>query len=288
MTTQLDTARKEPVTTATQNRPATEPVTFLELEITRDCTLRCSHCYSNSGPTAGNGTMTTADWTAVIKEAAEHPTIDTVQFIGGEPTRHSSFANLAFYALLLDLNVAVFTNLVSVTEQQWRLFTKPRVQVSTSWYSTDPAQHDTITGQPGSFDLTWSNIYAARRLGIELKVGIVKVLDDQDIDGAERMLAELGITDITRDHARPVGRAAHRRPATSKDLCGRCGRGRAAIDTTGRLMPCVLGRHHSIGNVREAPLAELLDRPEWADLVSSIHGTGRCAPADSNDCNPAL
>src|SRR5690606_30703126 len=225
---------------------------------------------------------------SVIEQAAEHPTIKTVQFIGGEPTRHRAFANLALYARLLTLQVAVFTNLVSVTEQHWRVFTKSGVHVSTSWYSADPAEHDQITGRPGSFDLTWSNICAARRLGIELKVGLVKVLGEQDIDGAERMLAELGITDITRDRARPVGRAAHRRPATSKDLCGRCGRGRAAIDTTGRLMPCVLGRRHSIGNVREAPLAELLDRPEWADLVSSIHGTGRCAPADSNDCNPAL
>ena len=276
-------------TTSTATRHAVEPVTFLELEITRDCTLVCSHCYSNSGPAAGNGPMTTADWMSVIEQAAEHPTIKTVQFIGGEPTRHRAFANLALYARLLTLQVAVFTNLVSVTEQHWRVFTKSGVHVSTSWYSADPAEHDQITGQPGSFDMTWSNICAARRLGLKLRVGLVQVLDGQDIDGAERMLRELGITNITRDKARPVGRAAARgAAATDTDLCSKCGRGRAAIDTAGRLMPCVLGRHHCAGDVRETPLAELLNRREWAEMVDSIHGHGSCAPADSNDCNPAV
>ncbi|WP_329520423.1 radical SAM protein [Spirillospora sp. NBC_01491] len=76
-----------------------EPVAFLELEITRRCTAACLHCYSNSGPAGGTGTMTPADWTRVIEQAAAHPAIDTVQFIGGEPTLHPAFAELARFAL---------------------------------------------------------------------------------------------------------------------------------------------------------------------------------------------
>ncbi|MDL4773618.1 SPASM domain-containing protein [Actinomadura xylanilytica] len=73
------------------------------------------------------------------------------------------------------------------------------------------------------------------------------------------------------------------------DLCGSCGRGRAAIDTSGRLMPCVLGRAFDAGNVRDAPLAELLAADRWSEVVASIPGkAGRCGPADSNDCDPAI
>lgn len=266
-----------------------EPVGFLELEITRDCTLRCTHCYSNSGPAAGTGAMTAGDWRSVIEQAAAHPAIETVQFIGGEPTDHADFLALARHALARGLQVAVFSNLYRTDADLWELFTDRRVKLSTSWYSADPAEHERITGRPGSFEATWSNIRAARRLGIRLKVALVGVLDGQDLAGAEAMLAGLGVTTITRDTARPVGRAAPRGVATTDDdLCGMCGRGRAAIDTDGRLMPCVLGRHRSAGNVRETPLAELLDAGAWRAMVDSIHGHGMCPPADSNDCNPAL
>lgn len=277
--------------TITEPVPPTmfEPVKFLELEITRSCQLRCGHCYSNSGPAAGTGAMTLADWMHLIEQAAAHPSIETVQFIGGEPLDHPAFAELAEYALLHGLKVAVFTNLYQVSERSWSVLARDGVRVSTSWYSADRAQHDAITGQPGSFDATWANIAAARGRGIALKVGMVRVLDGQDLDGGAEMLGVLGITNITRDDARPVGRAAPRGTTTTDaDLCQRCGKGRAAIDTDGRLMPCVLGRHHSAGNVRDVPLADLLTGAEWEEIVRSIDGSGLCAPADSNDCNPAV
>ncbi|WP_344903044.1 SPASM domain-containing protein [Actinomadura meridiana] len=122
---------------------------------------------------------------------------------------------------------------------------------------------------------------------------MIEVLSDQDLTGGVEMLTMLGITDITRDHTRPVGRASRRgSPATGGDLCGRCGDGRAAIDTHGRLMPCVLGRGFDAGNVTETPLAELLDGAAWRRIVARIPrraGAGHgCNPnSDGNDCSPA-
>ncbi|WP_433227573.1 radical SAM/SPASM domain-containing protein [Actinomadura formosensis] len=273
------------ITVPTSPQPASEPVTFLELEITRACELRCSHCYSNSGPAAGTGAMTLADWMHIIEQAAGHPDITTVQFIGGDPLDHPAFAELVEYALLHGLRVAVFTNLYRVSDRHWGVLARKGVRVSTSWYSADRTQHDSITGVRGSFDATWANIAAARRMGIEVKVGMVQVIEGQDVEGGAELLKVLGVTDISLDRARPVGRAAPRGvAATDDDLCGR---GRAAIDTDGRLMPCVLGRHHSAGDVREVPLADLLDSPGWKGMVSSIHGHGSCTPADSNDCDPS-
>lgn len=94
------------------------PVTFLWLELTGKCQLECVHCYAESSPTGTHGTMTAADWRRVIAEAASMG-VRTVQFIGGEPTLHPSLAELIDYALLRDLGVEVFTDLVHVTETLW-------------------------------------------------------------------------------------------------------------------------------------------------------------------------
>lgn len=56
-------------TTAGQAAGSAIP-SFLELEITQFCQLQCAHCYSDSGPAGGRGTMTAVDWERVIDQAA--------------------------------------------------------------------------------------------------------------------------------------------------------------------------------------------------------------------------
>ncbi|MGQ4381207.1 radical SAM protein [Streptomyces sp. SAS_267] len=58
------------------------------------CQLTCpSHCYAQAGPARGHGRRTARDWRRIIDEAAVLGTT-AVQFIGGEPTLHSDFAEL--------------------------------------------------------------------------------------------------------------------------------------------------------------------------------------------------
>jgi MoaA/NifB/PqqE/SkfB family radical SAM enzyme len=52
------------------------------LEVTQFCQLRCTHCYSKSGPDGGRGTMTPGDWERLMGQAAAL-SVETVQFIGG-------------------------------------------------------------------------------------------------------------------------------------------------------------------------------------------------------------
>jgi sulfatase maturation enzyme AslB (radical SAM superfamily) len=101
----------------------------------------------------------------------------------------------------------------------------------------------------------------------------------------------LGVNDINTDHARPVGRAApddyQTRPT---DLCGNCGRGRAAVLGNGDVSLCVLGRSLVAGNLRTTPLAQILTGPRWAELVATVPAKDSCAsctPGDSNDCDPS-
>lgn len=64
-------------------------VSFLELEITGKCSLRCAHCYAESSPHGDHSVMTASDWERVIDDARTAG-VTTVQFIGGEPTLHPS------------------------------------------------------------------------------------------------------------------------------------------------------------------------------------------------------
>ncbi|MFF7098474.1 radical SAM protein [Streptomyces rubradiris] len=82
---------------------------FVSLELTQRCQFTCpQHCYAESGPTQGHGSMTDDDWRRVIDEAVALGT-DTVQFIGGEPTLHPSFTGLVHYALAHGLRVRVYS-----------------------------------------------------------------------------------------------------------------------------------------------------------------------------------
>lgn len=139
-----------------------EAMSFLELEITGLCQLKCRHCYADSGPEGGHGTMNADDWEHVIDDA-HTLSIDTVQFIGGEPTLHPDLPRLIRYALGKGLKVDVYTNLVHVTPELWELFCLPRVSLGTSWYSSDPDRHGNITGSNGSHARTRTNIVEAGR-----------------------------------------------------------------------------------------------------------------------------
>ncbi|MGW6455044.1 radical SAM/SPASM domain-containing protein [Streptomyces sp. NPDC055078] len=263
-------------------------VSTLELEITGTCQLACSHCLSESSPQVSHGAMTPADWRQVITDAAKLG-IARVQLIGGEPTVHPQWCGFTEHALSLGLAVQVYSNLFNVAWSWWPLLERDGVTLATSYYSDDPREHDTITGKPGSYFRTRTNIEEAVRRGISLYVGIVDVLDGQRVAEARSELVGMGVTDIRTDRVRAIGRGASPgQSPTLKEMCGHCTRGRAAVLPTGELAGCVLSRDFPVGNVRERRLAELLGGKEWAALAESIPAPrAACSPNDTNDCNPA-
>lgn len=275
--------------TAASSPAAPDIPAFLELEITQFCQLKCAHCYSESGPDKGRGTMTPDDWRRLMDEAASIG-VTTVQFIGGEPTLDPDMPALARYALGIGLGVNIRTNLVHITPEMWELFQQPRVSVGISWYSADPAKHAEVTGSKASHARTRANIIEAVRRGIPLHAGVTEVVDGQDIDAAVSELRGLGVTDIKTDRARGIGRAANGAAPVVSELCGQCGKGRAAIGMDGQLTPCVLGRFLVAGNVRDTPLADLFAGDAWHEILTSVpelNACSTCQPGDSNDCDPS-
>lgn len=285
------------------DQQAAVPVTFLALEITGKCQLRCVHCYAGSGPSGTHGTMTAMDWERLIDEAAGMG-IGAVQFIGGEATLHPELPRLVRHAVAAGLRVEVFSNLVHVSPQQWAAFSLPGVSLATSWYTPDPAVHAEITGSESAHARTKANIAEAARRGIRVRAAIVDI-PGGDVEAAGIELEGLGVADTgSADHVRRVGRAAKPGAAGNPDvmeLCGRCGRGRAAVSPDGDVSPCVLSRWMVAGSVRRQPLADIVHGAAMRELVTAIPvpraacnpdckpsqgDGGDCAPAEKDACGP--
>lgn len=266
---------------------------MLELEITARCPLRCLHCLSSSSPESGHGTMTFPGWCSVIDQAAVLGTT-AVQLIGGEPTSSPYCAALAEHALRHGLQVEIFSNLHTVSRRMWELFSRPGVSLATSYYSLHPGKHDEVTGRAGSHARNRANLIEALRRGIAVRVGVIEVLDGQDIQETRAELAALGVPParIRADRIRAVGRAA--RPGSApqlSELCGKCGLGRAAVLPGGEVTPCVLSRWLTCGNVNRAPLAAILSGDAWRNTMAQVPRSGQagtCNPdSDGGDCAPA-
>jgi MoaA/NifB/PqqE/SkfB family radical SAM enzyme len=271
---------------------ATEaPVTvprMLELELTGKCQLRCTHCFGNFGPQGDPSTMTAGDWKSVIDQAAAIG-VRVIQLIGGEVTLDPCLPELGLHALDRGLLVNVYSNLVKVPEDVWDLLARPGASLSTSWYSADPAVHEQVTGSRAAWRLTRRSIVRAVKAGIPLRVSIVGVLPEQDLEAAEADLRSIGATSIRVRPVQALGRAAS--DGNDQDpaqLCGHCGSGHATILASGQLAPCGMSRWLGFGSARDTPLAELLAGEPWRQALAVIPPkVTACQPnGDADNCAP--
>ncbi len=266
---------------------------LLWLEITGRCQLQCVHCYADSGPAGSAGTMTVNRWLSVLDEAAQLQ-IGLVQFIGGEPTLHPGLPDLITHALSLGLEVEVFTNLMHVHSALWNIFMQPGVRLATSYYSDKSSEHDKITGRAGSHVRTRKNIIQALERRIPLRVGIIGMAADQQVDGAEAELLELGVTQVGMDWLREVGRGVRDGRASVEQLCGNCASGNLAISPDGEVWPCVFARWICLGNVRHQSLtaihtgaiAEAARTYLASAFTARTSGSSPCRP--NYDCRPVI
>ncbi|MER5493392.1 radical SAM/SPASM domain-containing protein [Streptomyces sp. NPDC002490] len=269
---------------------------LLWLDLTRKCQLNCGHCYNASGPEGTHGALRSKEWVAVVDEAASRGIV-RVQLIGGEPTLHPDALTVARHALIVGMELEVFTNLVRVTDDWWQVFQGKRTTLATSYYSDQSAEHNRITGR-SSHSRTRANIVKALELGIDPVVSIIDCGDQQRVGQARAELAALGVTRFKVDRLRPFGRAAcgSSQSADLSGLCGKCGTDRATVGPDGSVSPCVFTPSLSVGNVLDDGLGSVLDGPVMSATRELIRKSVRSGGAgydgggegddDGNKCNP--
>lgn len=275
-----------------QTQSTAPPTSFLWLDITGKCQLTCKHCFAGSSPSGTHGTMTEDAWLDQIDQAADAGVV-MVQIIGGEPMLQPLLPALVTHALERNMLVEVYSNLVFVPDSMWPLLQLSNASLATSFYSGSPEEHAAITGGTHSHRLTVRNIIKAVQRGIIPTVAITKVLSDQDIAGAMRLLRKCGVPDgsINYDELRQIGRGVHDSDVDpDSQLCGNCGDGSAAIMSDGNVTPCVFARHQPVGNVLEQPLEAILigeqfaqRRAEIVDAVAARLPSRTCTP---DRCHP--
>jgi len=236
---------------------------FLWLEITRRCNLTCTHCYASSGPDIPlTERMTFADWCRVIEDARAAG-CRRLQFIGGEPTIHPDLPALLEHARRVGFRrCEVFTNATILREDLIQRFATLRVMVHFSFYSFDPAVHDQITGQKGSFDRTVEGIRQLVRHRVRLAAGIILLpQNESQLRPTRKFLRRLGVNLIGIDQVRGIGRGqrflAHA-GAPRDELCGQCWNGKLCIDSNGDAHPCVFSNFVSVGNVLDDGIAAIV------------------------------
>ncbi|MCP9210924.1 radical SAM protein [Streptomyces sp. NEAU-Y11] len=279
--------------TAVARKPEVQqrPTELLWLDLTRKCQLRCGPCFNSSGPEGTHGTMTRQDWISVIDQAAEAG-VRRVTLIGGEPTLHPDGVFLVERALKLGLSVELYSNLVHLSPDWWRILRRTGVSLATSYYSDRAKEHNAVTGRP-SHARTLANIRKAVRLGIPVRAGIVATTDTQRVDEARRELEALGVKRISVDHVRPFGRGSEGAAPDVSGLCGRCGSGRASIGPDGGVSPCVFSAGWmGVGNVQDMPLAAILGGDAMTEANVAIRAAAGSDPCDPDDvpdeCSPGF
>lgn len=257
---------------------------MLWLDLTRQCQLTCTHCYNQSGPTGGHGTMSRNDWLRIVDQAANTGTRH-VQLIGGEPTLHPNAQEIAARALDHGLNVEVYSNLVHVTPTWWELLQRPGMSLATSYYGSTPDRHGAMTGRPSSHRHTRANIIRALDLRVTLRVSIITP-DGEGVDETRAELEQLGVTRIGVDRVRPYGRGARGREPDCSGLCGACGDNRASVSPDGTVSPCVFSTWMNVGNIREQPLADILTGSGMLQARNTITAGKKDPPPNPIPCGP--
>lgn len=240
---------------------------FLWMELTNRCNLRCTHCYSRSGPNEIDvAPLMLSEQLTVLTESYQIG-CKKIQFIGGEPTLNENLTHLIEAAHWMGYElIEVYTNLIHLPNRLLHCFMENEVCIATSIYSKSEHTHDLITKTPGSLRRTIANLQKAMSHGLKVRASIVEMTENAGEAGstAQFLKSEVGVEDVKIDRMRPFGRGGEVETGGMGDLCGTCAGGTLCITPDGLVAPCIMSKKWSVGSIRKQPLAEIVRSEQLA------------------------
>jgi len=173
--------------------PGTKPVVVWNL--TRQCNLRCVHCYQESDDQTLEAAILPSKTKPLLKDLASVG-VKILLLSGGEPLLRHDLYDIIEQAASLGMRPAISTNGTLMTpEAAQRL---KAVGLSYAGVSLDGLErtHDLFRGETGAFQKAWKGIQAARSAG--LLVGIRFTLTRQNAGDLEELLNRVETEDIPR------------------------------------------------------------------------------------------
>lgn len=151
-------------------RPQTTAAPFLIVwNFTKQCNLRCKHCYENAGPRPAPDELTTEEAKKAIDEFAEAGVV-ALSFSGGEPLMRKDFFEVAKYAADKEFYVSVATNGTLITEKIAQKMKDVGVQYVEISLDGFEKTHDEFRGIPGAWRRSVEGIKNCVKVGLDTGV----------------------------------------------------------------------------------------------------------------------
>ena len=176
--------------------------------ITRNCNLKCVHCYNDSGAGKPCDEIPTNEAKAVIDDLASFG-VPSVLFSGGEPLMRHDLLELIAHAVGRGMRTVISTNGTLITADKALQIKELGVSyVGISLDGIGPI-NDTFRGVEGAFERAVAGIRHCQAAGV--RVGLRLTLtrrNVQDIDGLFAFFEAEGIERACFYHLVPSGRGA--------------------------------------------------------------------------------
>lgn len=179
--------------------------TRIYFELTRECNLRCDHCFNSSGEPLPNE-MTT-DEMILTMEGLRKNNIFDLRFTGGELTVRPDWFILLNEAKKMGFTVSVNTNGVykDLNDTVSKLASLDLNQITVS-LDGDKEHHENIRGK-NTFDKTLKTLKVLKQLGATLRTNTV--INTLSVDDAEKIISIVSpyVSEVAFFHMRMTGRA---------------------------------------------------------------------------------
>lgn len=175
--------------------------------ITRDCNLRCKHCYIKAKPGAHPDEWTLEEGIRFIDEMAELE-IPMLIVTGGEPLASEYFYPFAFHAKEKGVRMVISTNGTMITPERAQLLKEAGIRyVGVSLDAASAEKHDAFRGVEGSFDAALQGVQNAMDAGLKTGLRITIHKDNwQEVPDLLDLAVEMGVPRFCLYHLVPTGR----------------------------------------------------------------------------------
>lgn len=266
----------------------------MEIEFSRLCNFRCSYCYVDPGQQQEQELSRTEIKDVICQ--AKNLGARKIIILGGEPSLYPHLAEMIAFLADEELQVEIFTNGSGVDTQLARILARERVRVALKLNSRDEAVQDRLAGKRGAYQIIQNALKELKAAGYPSKerfLALSTVICRQNIDelpAVWRWLRSEGIEpyfEVITPQANGLKNSwLHVAPAELKELFmklaaidkeefnhywepqpplagNRCMRHQVSclVTASGDVMPCV-GVTIPVGNIRNAPLADILKNSE--------------------------
>jgi 12,18-didecarboxysiroheme deacetylase len=147
--------------------------------MTRQCNLRCVHCYAQAKAAPTENELTTAEGKTLIDDLSQFGA-PVMLFSGGEPLMRPDLPELAQYAVSKGMRAVISTNGTLITREKARIFKD--IGLSYVGISLDGLRevNDRFRGVSGAFEQALEGIRNCREAGI--KVGLRFTVNKRNAD----------------------------------------------------------------------------------------------------------